>query len=137
MTVTAHPATATPSPRRRALGVAAAVLTPAAIWVIGAIAGVDYTVENPGQPAFVVGFVPVLIFSLGSALVGWFGLAVLERLARRRAAVIWTTLAVALTLLSLIPVFATEATTGAKIVLSVIHLAVAAPLIALLPTRAH
>ncbi|MGB2570100.1 DUF6069 family protein [Micromonospora citrea] len=137
MTVTAHPATATPSLRRRALGVAAAVLAPAVIWAIGAMAGVDYTVENPGQPAFVVGLVPVLIFALGSALVGWLGLVVLERLTRRRAAVIWTTLAVALTLLSFVPVLATEASTGAKVALSVIHLAVAAPLIALLPTRAR
>ncbi|TDC84308.1 hypothetical protein E1193_06170 [Micromonospora sp. KC606] len=137
MTVIAHPSTATPSLRRRALGVAAAVLAPALVWVIGAIAGVDYTVENPGQPAFVVGLAPVAIFSLGSALVGWLGLVALERLARRHAATTWIVLAVALTLLSLLPVVAAEASIGAKVALGVAHLAVAAPLITLLPTRSR
>ncbi|TDB74136.1 DUF6069 family protein [Micromonospora sp. KC723] len=137
MTATAHPSTVNPPLRRRALGVAAAVLAPALVWVIGAIAGVDYTVVNPGQPAFVVGLAPVVIFSLGSALVGWLGLVVLERLVRRHAAVIWTALAAALTLLSLIPVVATEASVGAKVALGVAHLAVAAPLVALLPARSR
>ncbi|MFI0793638.1 DUF6069 family protein [Micromonospora rubida] len=125
----------TPSVRRRALGVAAAVLAPVLVWIVGALAGVDYTVENPGQPAFVVGLAPVVLFSLVSALVGWVGLVVLERIAGRRAGIIWTALAVVLALLSLVPVFAAEATVGAKVALGATHLAVAAVLIALLPAR--
>ncbi|MEV5764515.1 DUF6069 family protein [Micromonospora sp. NPDC052213] len=135
MTATAETAPTTPSVRRRALGVGAAVLACALIWTVGAIAGVDYTVENPGQPAFTVGLAPVVVFSLGSALVGWVGLVVLERFLGRRAAVVWAVLAVALALLSLAPVFATEATAGARVALGAMHLAVAAVLIPLLPAR--
>ncbi|MEU4714811.1 DUF6069 family protein [Micromonospora purpureochromogenes] len=137
MTATAHPAATTPSLRRRALGVALTVLTCVVLWIVGAVAGVDYTVENPGQPAFVVGVVPVIVFSLGSALVGWAGLVLLERFAGRRATVVWIALAVLIALLSLVPVVATEATTGAKVMLGAMHLAVAAVLIAFLPRRAR
>lgn len=137
MTATAHPTATTPSLRRRALGVAVTVLTCVVLWTVGAVAGVDYTVENPGQPAFVVGVVPVIVFSLGSALVGWAGLVLLERFAGRRATVVWIALAVLIALLSLVPVVATEATTGAKVMLGTMHLAVAAVLIAFLPRRAR
>lgn len=135
MSATAQPVPATSSIRRRALGVGAAVLACALIWSVGALAGVDYTVENPGQPAFTVGLAPVVLFSLVSALVGWVGLVVLERFLGRRAGVVWTVLAVVLALLSLVPVFATEATGGARIALGAMHLAVAAVLIPLLATR--
>ncbi|MER5334323.1 DUF6069 family protein [Micromonospora sp. NPDC002717] len=135
MPATAETAPTTPSVRRRALGVGAAVLACALIWTVGAIAGVDYTVENPGQPAFTVGLAPVVVFSLVSALVGWVVLVVLERFLGRRAAVVWAVLAVVLALLSLAPVFATEATAGAKVALGAMHLAVAAALIPLLPAR--
>lgn len=137
MTATAHPATTTPSLRRRALGVAVTVLTCVVLWIVGAVAGVDYTVQNAGQPALVVNLVPVVIFSLGSALVGWAGLVLLERFAGRRAGVIWITLAVLIALVSLVPVIATEATAGAKVMLGAMHLAVAAVLIAFLPKRAR
>ena len=137
MTATAYPTATTPSLRRRALGVAVTVLTCVVLWTVGAVAGVDYTVENPGQPAFVVGVVPVIVFSLGSALVGWAGLVLLERFAGRRATVVWIALAVLIALLSLVPVVATEATTGAKVMLGTMHLAVAAVLIAFLPRRAR
>ncbi|SCF23432.1 hypothetical protein GA0074696_3635 [Micromonospora purpureochromogenes] len=137
MTATAHPTATTSSLRRRALGVAVTVLTCVVLWTVGAVAGVDYTVVNPGQPAFVVGVVPVIVFSLGSALVGWAGLVLLERFAGRRATVVWIALAVLIALLSLVPVVATEATTGAKVMLGTMHLAVAAVLIAFLPRRAR
>ncbi|MFJ6197963.1 DUF6069 family protein [Micromonospora sp. NPDC092111] len=129
--------TATPSLKRRALGVAVTVLACALIWVVGAIAGVDYTVLSPGRPAFVVGLAPVLLFALASALIGWVGLIVLERVTGRWAGTVWTALAVAIALLSLIPVFAVEATVGAQATLTVLHLAVAAALIAFLPARSR
>ena len=135
VSATAATVSRTPSVRRRALGVGAAVLACALIWIVGAVAGVDYTVENPGQPAFTVGLAPVVVFALVSALVGWVGLVVLERFAGRRAGVIWIALAVVLALLSLAPVIATEATVGAKVALGAMHLAVAAVLIPLLPAR--
>jgi hypothetical protein len=126
--------TPAPSPlRRRALGVAAAVVAPLAIWAIGALAGVDYTVESPGQPATVIGAGAIVMIALGAALLGWAALALLERFATRVARPVWISLAVIVTALSFVPVLSVEATGGAKLALGATHVAVAVALIALLP----
>ncbi|MFC3502887.1 DUF6069 family protein [Micromonospora krabiensis] len=128
--------TPTNSPlRRRALAVATAVLACLAIWAIGALAGVDYTVQSPGQRAVVLGPDAIAVVALGAALLGWTSLALLERFAPRLARPIWISLAVAVTLLSFGPVFGTEATGGAKLTLGATHVAVAVALITLLPAR--
>ncbi|RAO12347.1 DUF6069 family protein [Micromonospora noduli] len=126
--------TPAPSPlRRRALGVAAAVVAPLAIWAIGALAGVDYTVESPGQPATVIGAGAIVMIALGAALLGWAALALLERFAPRVARPVWISLAIVVTVLSFVPVLSVEATGGAKLALGATHVAVAVALIALLP----
>ena len=126
--------TPAPSPlRRRALGVAAAVVAPLAIWAIGALAGVDYTVESPGQPAMVIGAGAIVMIALGAALLGWAALALLERFATRVARPVWISLAIVVTVLSFVPVLSVEATGGAKLALGATHVAVAVALIALLP----
>ncbi|KAB1927278.1 hypothetical protein F8280_07880 [Micromonospora noduli] len=126
--------TPAPSPlRRRALGVAAAVVAPLVIWAIGALAGVDYTVESPGQPATVIGAGAIVMIALGAALLGWAALALLERFAPRVARPVWISLAVIVTVLSFVPVLSVEATGGAKLALGATHVAVAVALIALLP----
>ena len=137
MSATVEPSVTTaPSPlRRRLLGVAAAVRACLAIWAIGELAGVDYTVESPGQPALVIGPGQIIGIALGAALLGWATLALLERFARRVARPIWISLAVVVTLLSFGPLFGTEATGGAKAALAAMHVAVAVVLIALLPAR--
>ncbi|MFG1869560.1 DUF6069 family protein [Micromonospora arborensis] len=126
---------ATSSLRRRALGVAAAVVASLAIWAVGALAGVDYTVENPGQPAMVIGAGAIVVVALGAALLGWAALALLERFTKRLARPVWISLAVLVTLLSFAPLIGTEATGGAKLALGATHVAVAVALIALLPAR--
>ncbi|MEU7974828.1 DUF6069 family protein [Micromonospora sp. NPDC049089] len=126
----------TPAPsllRRRALGVAAAVVAPLAIWVIGVLAGVDYTVESPGQPATVIGAGAIVMIALVAALLGWASLALLERFASRVARPVWISLAIVVTVLSFVPVLSVEATGGAKLALGATHVAVAVALIALLP----
>lgn len=136
MSATTRPATVTPSTtRRRALAVVAAVASCALIWLVGRLSGVDFTVKNPGQPEMVLGLAPVVFVAFLASLLGWGVLALLERLTRRRAAVVWTVLAVVVALVSLAPVAATDATAGAKVALGAMHLAVAAALVALLPTR--
>ncbi|RAO55418.1 hypothetical protein LUPAC06_04142 [Micromonospora saelicesensis] len=126
--------TPAPSPlRRRALGVAAAVVAPLAIWAIGALAGVDYTVESPGQPATVIGAGAIVMIALVAALLGWAALALLERFAPRVARLVWISLAIVVTVLSFVPVLSVEATGGAKLALGATHVAVAVALIALLP----
>ncbi|MEU1396370.1 DUF6069 family protein [Micromonospora zamorensis] len=119
--------------RRRALAVGVAVVACLAIWSIGALAGVDYTVESPGQPATVIGAGAIFVVALGAALLGWAVLALLERFAPRAARPVWISLAVAVTLLSLVPLVGVEATGGAKLTLGATHVAVAVALIALLP----
>ncbi|MEV4122789.1 DUF6069 family protein [Micromonospora sp. NPDC049645] len=123
----------TSSLRRRALGVAAAVVAPLIIWSIGAVAGVDYTIESPGQPATVIGAGAIAVIALASALLGWAALALLERFATRVARPVWISLAIVVTVLSFVPVFSVEATGGAKLALGATHVAVAVALIALLP----
>lgn len=126
--------TPAPSPlRRRALGVAAAVVAPLAIWAIGALAGVDYTVESPGQPATVIGAGAIVMIALVAALLGWAALALLERFAPRVARPVWISLAIVVTVLSFVPVLSVEATGGAKLALGATHVAVAVALNALLP----
>ncbi|WP_433320252.1 DUF6069 family protein [Micromonospora sp. CA-269861] len=126
--------TPAPSPlRRRALGVVAAVVAPLAIWAIGALAGVDYTIESPGQPATDIGAGAIVMIALGAALLGWAALALLERFATRVARPVWISLAVVVTVLSFVPLFGVEATGGAKLALGATHVAVAVALIALLP----
>ncbi|MBM0203642.1 hypothetical protein JNW90_11380 [Micromonospora sp. STR1s_5] len=126
--------TPAPSPlRRRALGVAAAVVAPLAIWAIGALVGVDYTVESPGQPATVIGAGAIVMIALVAALLGWAALALLERFATRVARPVWISLAIVVTALSFVPVLSVEATGGAKLALGATHVAVAVALIALLP----
>ncbi|WFE99314.1 DUF6069 family protein [Micromonospora sp. WMMD964] len=119
--------------RRRALGVGVAVLACLVIWSIGALAGVDYTVESPGQPATVIGVGAVAVVALGAALLGWATLALLERFAPRVARPVWISLAVVVTLLSFAPLLNVDATGGAKLALGATHVAVAVALIALLP----
>ncbi|MGN9811681.1 DUF6069 family protein [Micromonospora sp. BQ11] len=135
MSATAQPVTTTSSVRRRALGVLAAVATCALIWVIGSVAGVDWTVTSPGRPAMELGLAPVVVVSLGASLVGWAALVVLERFAGHRATIIWTALAAVVAVASLFPLFGVDASTGAKLALGAMHLAVAAVLIPILPTR--
>ena len=64
--------------RRRALAVGVAVVACLAIWSIGALAGVDYTVESPGQPATVIGAGAIFMIALAAALLGWAALALLS-----------------------------------------------------------
>ncbi|MBQ1020775.1 hypothetical protein KBX71_23265 [Micromonospora sp. D93] len=126
--------TPAPSPlRRRALGVAAAVVACLVIWAIGALAGVDYTVESPGQPATVIGAGAIVTVALGAALLGWAALALLERFATRVARPVWISVAIVVTVLSFFPLLSVEATGGAKLVLGATHMAVAVALITLLP----
>ncbi|MGC4814359.1 DUF6069 family protein [Micromonospora sp. DT228] len=135
MSATAVTSPTTSTLRRRALGVAAAVVAAVVIWAIGALAGVDFTVESPGQPATDIGAGEIVTVALGAALLGWAALALLERFAPRVARPVWISLAAVVTAVSLVPLLGVEATGGAKLILGATHLAVAIPLIALLPAH--
>lgn len=138
--LSASPAAA-PGIRARRITRAAAVglgaLGAVLVWVIAdPLLGVDFSVTSSGTttvvgPGLIVGM--AVLFSL----LGWGLLAVLERFSQR-ARVIWTTVAVVVTLLSLVmPFNSGEAETAAKWSLLVMHLVVAAAVIPLFARTVH
>lgn len=76
----------------------------------------------------VIGLGTTLVATLIFGLLGWGTLALLERLTAR-AVTVWTVLAGLVAVLSLIPIYLEEATTGTRAALALIHLAVAAVLV--------
>jgi lysylphosphatidylglycerol synthetase-like protein (DUF2156 family) len=90
--------------RTRVTAVGAAVLTPAAIWLVGVpLLGVDLQVAQPsGRPPAEITLPLVLVTALAASLAGWGLLALLERLTRR-ARTIWTATAVVALVVSFAP----------------------------------
>jgi len=122
-----------PSSRRRvapravvAVGAVSAAVT---VWAIAIpVLGLSVTVpDSPGSTnRSELAFLPVVMTAAVAALAGWGLLAVLERVARRSRTV-WTAIALTVFLLTLpyLPGF----TVTARIVLTLLHLALAAVLI--------
>jgi hypothetical protein len=123
-------ATGTGARRRgRAIAVAAAVLAAVAVWLVAVAAGQDLVVKQPGREAVEVDVVPVLLFSLVPALLGWALLAALERFAAARALAVWTAAALVVLLVSFVPLFQVEAAGSTKATLALLHVVVAAVLV--------
>jgi hypothetical protein len=129
-------ATAPSQPRPRAnrrlrlLGVLAAIVLPTLVWLVaGPLFGADLTVQDNNDPPKVIeiGFGPIVVVSAGFALLGWAALALLERLTRH-GRLIWTGLAVALLVLSFLPLLG-PMSAGTRVALGLVHLAVGAALI--------
>lgn len=116
----------------RVAAVAAAVVSALLVWgIAGPLAGVDLRVATGGRPPMEITWVPVMLTGLVVSLAGWGLLALLERFtARARAA--WTVVALVVLLASFAPVLTAQATTGTRVSLAVMHVAVAAALIPLL-----
>lgn len=133
MTTTATSVTAssanTASSRTRLFAVACAALAAVAVWVIAVpMLGANLAIRFGQGAEQVVQLGFVVAGSLVASLVGWALLVLLER-RNRRGAAIWTILAVAFLLVSLVfPVIAgTTATTALTLIL--MHIAVGAVLI--------
>lgn len=124
--------TGTSARRVRTIAVGGAVLATGLVWLAAHVLDIDLRVDQRnGQPPMIVGLPLVIGSTLALALLGWGALAVLERYIRR-ARTIWTVIAVAVLMLSFVPILGVEATSGTKSVLSLMHLAVAAVLIPML-----
>lgn len=115
-TSTAHPV------RDRLAAVAVTVVVTLAVWALGRLAGADYVLRDPAGDV-VIDAVATTVVTLVVALLGWGVLAALERLTRRGAA-IWTALAVAVTVASMVPIFLVDAGAGTRTALYFVHLAV-------------
>jgi uncharacterized protein DUF6069 len=96
-------------------------------------AGADFTITDPGQGKPPHTFVATEIFSVTAiiGLLGWATLAGLERWTRRSGR-IWERLALAIVLLSLVPIWIERATTQTRFSLAVVHIVVGVALLPLL-----
>jgi hypothetical protein len=129
--MTTTPSTEPLTRRRHALrgaAVVCATLAAVLVWVVAVpIGGVDLQVEMGGETE-AVDLRAVAVVALGSGLLGWALLALLEwRI--RRAATIWTAVALVVTLLSLAGPLTSATNAAAGAVLVGLHLVVAAVLI--------
>ncbi|GAA3976009.1 hypothetical protein GCM10023085_68030 [Actinomadura viridis] len=116
--------------RGRAVAVGAAVLANAVVWLLSVpAAGLELAVTYPGEETATVGAGIVLFFTAGASLAGWGLLAVLELVARSRARIVWTVVALAVLVLSFSPLLQVEAAGSTKAVLAIMHVVVAAVLV--------
>ena len=115
---------------RRATAIVGATALNGLLWGVSSALGADFVLTDSTGTGVVT--LPVaLIFTAVFGLLGWGTLALLERFTRRRAQAIWTALAIAVTLLSIVPIFLEGATSATRAALTVLHLAVAAVLVPL------
>ena len=104
------------------LGATAAAV---AIWLVATLAGADLTVSfGVGQPIQKITVVNVVVAALVGSLAGWGLLALLRRFTTNARA-IWTVIAIIFALLSLGGPLSTISSTGTKVALVAMHLAVA------------
>ena len=112
----------TRSPVATVLGATAAAVV---VWVVATLAGAELTVSfGAGQPIQKVTVVNVIVAALVGSLAGWGLLALLRRFTVNARA-IWTVIAVAFALFSLGGPLSTISSTGTKVALGAMHLAVA------------
>jgi hypothetical protein len=121
---------AAPGPRRlRAIAVGAAVVTTGTLYVAARALGTDFALTDPGKSQTHQLILPeIVVFTLVFSLLGWAAITLLERYVRR-ARGIWTALAGAVLLLSFVPIALEQATADTKLMLVLIHAAVAAVLV--------
>jgi hypothetical protein len=112
---------------RRGTAVVGASAANALLWGAAAALGVDFRLADSAGSGVIT--LPVaVVFTAVFGLLGWGSLALLERFTRH-ARTIWTALAVAVALLSIVPIFLEQATSGTRAALTVLHLAVAVVLV--------
>jgi hypothetical protein len=112
---------------RRALAIVTAIVGTVVVWLIGRqLVGGSLQVESAGNRQTVT-VVSVIVASIVVGLVGWGLLVLLERLTAK-ARTIWVSIAVAVLLISLLGPLG-GVTTGTKITLVLLHLAVAGAII--------
>ncbi len=110
------------SPVTTVLGATAAAV---AIWIVATLAGAELTVSfGTGQPIQKVTVVNVVVAALVGSLAGWGLLALLRRFTTNARA-IWTVTAIVFALFSLGGPLSTISSTGTKVALVAMHLAVA------------
>jgi hypothetical protein len=113
--------------RTRLLTIAAAVVAAVAVWGIATAAGAELEVDQ-GFGVMAINAGSVIFSVLLAGFAGWGILALLERRSPRGAST-WTIIAVAVLVLSFLPIAFVEATAGTRVALAAMHLTVAAVII--------
>ena len=134
-TATGTATTTTAGSRRlvRAACVAAAGLANGAVFAACRAGGVEFTTTDAtGEHPFPLS--GIVLISVVFGLLGWATLAGLERWTRRPV-LIWSVLATAVVLLSMVPIALIDASAGTKAALAVIHVVVALALLPMLRRR--
>lgn len=113
--------------RPRLVAVVAVAVVNALVALAGPLIGADMVVTSPGQEPAPIDWPAFAIFSAGFALLGWAALLLVQRvLGADRGRLVWTIVAVLITVLMFLPPLAVGASTATAIVLELSHLVVAA-----------
>jgi hypothetical protein len=121
--------------RARLIAIVAATIATSLIWLVGHVLGANFTVQASAK-SITIDLPAVIGFTLCFSGSGWATLALLERYTRRPMTT-WTLLAGSVYLVSVVPIFAEQATAGTRTALVLIHTSVAAILIPLLRRTAR
>jgi len=118
--------------RTRLLALGVTLVATLVAWGIARAAGVDLAFTAPGQDKAPIGMANVASSMLIFGGLGWLARALLDRFAKRRAVLVWRIGAAVVFVLEFFPVVFTDATTGTKVFLAILHVIVAAILIPVL-----
>ncbi|MBA9003503.1 DUF6069 family protein [Thermomonospora cellulosilytica] len=133
--VAVHTVQSTAVSRRRltrAAAIAGAMLTASVLYLAGRAAGADFVLSDPGTgETSSLTLVHMSGVAAQCGLLGWAVLALLERLTRH-ARTIWTALAAAVLALSFAPIWLLQVAADTRVMLMIIHVAVAAALLPML-----
>ncbi|MDR7182980.1 membrane protease YdiL (CAAX protease family) [Microbacterium trichothecenolyticum] len=109
-----------------------AALASIAVWGLATLLGVDLEVNSPAVGRLSIDAFLALVTALPLSFAAWGVLALLER-SRENGLRVWRVVAVALLVVSLLPLPFLDATPGTKAALAAMHLGTGIILVALLP----
>lgn len=115
----------------RAMAIVDAIILNTIILAVSTVVMDEYPVAAAGEDVQSIGFAPVLLVTLLAGLAAWGSLALLERITSR-AKTIWTALAAAVFLVSLLGPFGSGEDTSSVVTLGLLHVGAAVTLIPLM-----
>ncbi|MFE2644765.1 DUF6069 family protein [Streptomyces nigra] len=114
---------------RRAVACALAAVAPVLVWLVAdPLLGHRLRITD-GDRTLDIGAGPIVSVALLASLAGWALLAALERSGVRRARAVWTGVAVAVLVVSFLPLTGDGMDAGTRVTLALMHMAVAVVLI--------